>query len=286
MQPLNYTRKFLKYLTENRIIFENFIIESQNDHTVPKYWVDRLKETLYVLEKAMPSAIKFILPEKGKILNDNAYKALNDEDGIHLPYKNFVLEYPFSSGSIDSRKEYVSPNRIVFVQDFSQEYFAFVPIYHVPIKKLWIFQPFITVPKKNCIVRKHMEVNGLSGIVVAADELIPPEDYMGECRAVFEFLNALNCTNVSPQSIGKTNNGKHKKMTLPFDEYHLLTISGSRHQSTKYDGGSHASPREHLRRGHVRKLHSGVNIWVNACVVNAGTKGKITKDYIVTRPIG
>lgn len=43
-------------------------------------------------------------------------------------------------------------------------------------------------------------------------------------------------------------------------------------------GGTHASPRVHLRRGHFRTCKSGVRVWVQPCVV--GSKhGMIHKDY-------
>ena len=43
-------------------------------------------------------------------------------------------------------------------------------------------------------------------------------------------------------------------------------------------GGTHASPRVHLRRGHIRKIADGRTVWVQACVV--GSKhGMVLKDY-------
>lgn len=46
-------------------------------------------------------------------------------------------------------------------------------------------------------------------------------------------------------------------------------------------GGSHASPREHLRRGHYRTTKSGVRYFVRSTVVNEGSKGKVDKEYKV-----
>lgn len=44
-----------------------------------------------------------------------------------------------------------------------------------------------------------------------------------------------------------------------------------------------ASPREHLRRGHIRRLEDGRKFWINAAVVAAGNGGKIHKDYGIRR---
>jgi hypothetical protein len=39
---------------------------------------------------------------------------------------------------------------------------------------------------------------------------------------------------------------------------------------------THRSPREHLRRGHIRIYQSGRRIWVNSTLVNAGVGGRIS----------
>lgn len=44
-------------------------------------------------------------------------------------------------------------------------------------------------------------------------------------------------------------------------------------------GGSHASPRTHLRRGHIRQHPTAGRIWVNSCVVNPTAIGTVNKDY-------
>lgn len=47
-------------------------------------------------------------------------------------------------------------------------------------------------------------------------------------------------------------------------------------------GGTHASPRSHDRRGHWRKHPSGKQVWVKNCVVGDASKGSVFKDYIVS----
>lgn len=44
-------------------------------------------------------------------------------------------------------------------------------------------------------------------------------------------------------------------------------------------GGTHASPRLHDRRGHLRRLKSGKNVWVKAHKVGDATKGVVFHDY-------
>lgn len=46
-------------------------------------------------------------------------------------------------------------------------------------------------------------------------------------------------------------------------------------------GGTHASPRLHDRRGHLRRLKSGKNVWVKPCKVGDPSKGIVFHDYKV-----
>jgi len=77
----------------------------------------------------------------------------------------------------------------------------------------------------------------------------------------------------------KLNKSAVKRGALPFDEYHILTLDG--HTKTTGNSktfGDRRSPREHLRRGHIRRLENK-KIWINSMVVNAGNHGKIHKSY-------
>ena len=46
-------------------------------------------------------------------------------------------------------------------------------------------------------------------------------------------------------------------------------------------GGTHASPRWHERRGHWRTMKSGKKIWVKNCEVGNKALGAVFKDYII-----
>ncbi|KGJ18546.1 hypothetical protein [Paracoccus sanguinis] len=51
--------------------------------------------------------------------------------------------------------------------------------------------------------------------------------------------------------------------------------------ATPPQGGSHASPRWHIRRGHWRQLADGRRVFVRQCEVGDPTRGGIVKDYAV-----
>lgn len=107
-------------------------------------------------------------------------------------------------------------------------------------------------------------------------------DIGGEVRIVLELLEALSCKNVviDNAKIPKIGERGAANKNLPFYETKCLTIKATQKQGTGTRTGTHESPRQHLRRGHIRRLETG-NIWVNACVVGSSEKGVIKKSYNV-----
>lgn len=92
--------------------------------------------------------------------------------------------------------------------------------------------------------------------------------------AVLNFVAVTGCGNISsdiikpPSFINKKRVAKGK---VPFFETRVLMVGSDAYQTTgkrEHQGGTHARPATHLRRGHIRRLESR-NVWVNASVVNA-----------------
>jgi hypothetical protein len=52
-------------------------------------------------------------------------------------------------------------------------------------------------------------------------------------------------------------------------------------RSSELQGGTHASPRWHVRRGHWRQLADGRRVFVRACEVGEPERGGVVKDYII-----
>lgn len=67
------------------------------------------------------------------------------------------------------------------------------------------------------------------------------------------------------------NTSVHKIVILNPDSKKLSTQG--------HKGGTHASPREHIRIGHPRRYKSGKEIWIDEKTINEGKVGKITKTY-------
>lgn len=107
---------------------------------------------------------------------------------------------------------------------------------------------------------------------------------------VCRFLSALNCTNVrkiEERPSAALNKARIRRGKQPLFSTWTLSISIPKERRDSVAlGGSHASPRVHLRRGHPREYKPGLWTWVQPCAVGAKENGMIHKDYkaVVSKP--
>jgi hypothetical protein len=114
-------------------------------------------------------------------------------------------------------------------------------------------------------------------------------DVGGEVATVLELCEALTCSNVNMTTIQRASDGLNARRIrdgkLPLYETKGLVIDvpgkGKDYAFGSSEGGDRSSPRQHLRRGHIRQLASGEKIWVSSCVV--GDRGRIDKTYHVRK---
>ncbi len=102
---------------------------------------------------------------------------------------------------------------------------------------------------------------------------------------VSAFLSAFNCSNVceGERTPGeKLQRARAKRGKLPLFSFWTLALDLERHAAGEPSGGTHASPRLHLRRGHARKYTPGKWTWVQPCVVGSKKAGVVHKDYALT----
>lgn len=99
------------------------------------------------------------------------------------------------------------------------------------------------------------------------------------------FISALNCTNVQRienKPSEKLQKARVKRGKQPLFSYWTLHVDLDRDPSSSTSqGGTHAPPRLHLRRGHARQYAPGKYCWVRACAVGNGKLGMVHKDYAV-----
>lgn len=255
-------------------------------------WKRRLLSNAVSLHE---KSTKFILPDGGRIFDDVELRSLDESVTLRLPFPCIALEYHSNGlerkhdepiGLVNGVPQYESdsfvsaPKRIVYAREV--EWFILVNIaFFTKTDGLWRLMPECYIPTTNYL-KRDVSLLGRPGIVCGVrDPRAMSADYMDEVGALMAFLNVLQCSNVKIEKKQAKKEGKQVKSALPFDSYHVLTIDS--HKSVGFGCGTsfnHRSPREHLRRGHIRRLNDGRKVWVNATVVSAGKGfGVVAKDY-------
>lgn len=239
---------------------------------------------------AASSAVKFVLPDYGLLLDDDL-KGLSNTQQIRLPFENVVIEFQ-SPLKENSYTNYTTGNpanpsskRIVVAQQIIEELISVWVICYVDTHRAWAVVSFSAVIglENNAIKFGILDDRkNLSQSKKRTSDLDLFDDVKDEVRAVLELIEMLSCRNVAHESLPVRPLSKNQKRNgaLPFDEYRVLTVSNHKESEKNWRQGDHRSPREHLRRGHIRRLQMG-NVWVNSTIVNPGIGGKIEKQYRV-----
>lgn len=231
---------------------------------------------------------KFLLPDGGRLYDDPEYRALDEQQPLNLPYKNIAIEYSRKKSVVNEHGE-VSTKTILLARQ-SDDFIIVTPIIWSDKHGLWGPMPEAAIPRVGYLNRSNIIDGRTPFLIQLANDALPFSDYADECGALLCFLNVLQCKNVHTEC------SEPRKMTkaarcridaIPFDAYHILTIDTPHTKSNVgCHDSSHRSPREHLRRGHIRRLNDGRKIWVNATVVAAGKgAGVINKDYLLRGPL-
>lgn len=100
--------------------------------------------------------------------------------------------------------------------------------------------------------------------------------YAGFCAAIHGHEVTFN--EVEPDAT--KNKMRRARGKMPLFTYKVLTV-GKKKRKSAHQGGTHASPRSHLRRGYYRTSRNGVRHWVQPCMVKGETPGFVHKDYKV-----
>lgn len=250
-------------------------------------------DTIGDITNLIKSSIKFRLPDYGILtgVNCNNTKELlktTYPDGINLPYPVTALEIPFPTEDHPSNSHDVATAYILLLDQTSSDgkiKITTITRLRTVIGDYWLPQ----------YIRLHLDrftfdVYG-EPYSKAGDEAIDKygvngafQEFISVWKMVVEFLSVLSCSNVrieDTQVYSKLNKKRESKNKQPFFTYKILTIPGSKNSDVNL-GGSHASPRVHLRRGHIRRLKNK-NIWINSMVVGNKSKGMVFKDYELRR---
>ena len=291
MNPLNYLRQATACISKTLPTIAE---------TAPEY-ASKAKQLLAECAKSR----KFLLPEGGRIFDDNL-RGLPDV--LRLPFPQIVIEYRASQGESVAEQMFGEegthpvPKRVIYAQEVDG-WIDVVCICGTDDGDWYLLPWFVALKKK-----EEGEIVGDSDLSGKVSNSVPipsvvtqfflfgeigkdvpnwglraQADTNDEANTVMSLIEALSCINVTHDALParKQNKSGKRRGALPFDEYRVLTIKPSSTKDSGDSSGTGRSPREHLRRGHIRRLDDKRRVWVNACVVNPGTQGKITSDYRV-----
>jgi hypothetical protein len=80
---------------------------------------------------------------------------------------------------------------------------------------------------------------------------------------------------------GITSDRLIKKGRPPLYDWRTVIVQPIKPVKREHLGGTHASPRQHDRRGHMRMLPGGKQVWVKPCRVGDASRGTVFHDYEV-----
>lgn len=231
------------------------------------------------------AAVKFDL---GDMENANAMTDLSSCSFFDIPYPICLFQAHWKNDSDYCLFLAKKTNLLTFVDSKTNTESNDVVVWRVLVRaygKMGLTRYSLCVPKNG----------GMAGVfdqktnkfIENQDEINNAESHdiemmVGISKAV-EVFSCTNVTVIEHQPPKFINSLRTKKGKVPFFSYRTLHITGER---TEIEGdpeqkGTHASPRLHLRRGHIRRLPNGTRTWVRHCLVGDKSKGLALHDYHV-----
>lgn len=267
---------------------------------------DMLSRHISTIQSAMNTGVKFILPENGALIAD----AENQKPGLKykLPFPVCVLEYKgtktdkATAGILQWDAVTIAAEDTLRGEDgfylFSVIKTVFDEDYGGMLSGRWFPLPgMVFLPYDQACL--DIDLHGLFPYAFRMGKKYPfwavpaePTDerikeFIGnmvvDANAVINLCACLACGNVSMATVpapAALNKKREKKGKLPFFEYKMLVLKPSVEGGERH-GGTHSSPRLHLRRGHIRQYKPGQYTWVSPSVVGNKAKGLVVKDYVV-----
>jgi hypothetical protein len=253
-------------------------------HTANMYQVvaDLLKE----------DAVKFALPDGGRLFTGKHSLSPEDSDLLHLPFPVIALEYFVSSGPIhDPVQQCDAPKRICLALENSDSSLGneagifVIPSWYDNAQKIWVLpasQAFI--PKRqdhspDSLCRIDIPSFTKSDLCIQMVPLLKEEydygvqqygvnemerrgflDVIDEVNSLLCFLHALSCTNVlaresqDQKDLDKINRKRLQKGKRPFFTYKILEIVVPIERSSKQEPSGDEKKRNPPRM-HLRRGH-------------------------------
>jgi hypothetical protein len=252
---------------------------------------------------ARRDGILFALPYGGILRERKVLKAQDyDGDILRPPYPVCVFEF-VGDHNANVATENRSSKRIVVAYDLD-DYVELMVVaqrdidgrwmpptvrFQLPYNEERVFQLEPNVGLKSTArIAPFMEATCVSMLQLCNNDMARfnrnmAYDFGDELWAYLDFCRTVNENHVTFDDVepdAKLNKMRRARGKAPLFTYKTLVI-GKKKRKSRHLGGTHASPRSHLRRGYYRTSRNGVRHWVQPCMVKGETDGFVHKDYIV-----
>jgi len=276
---LNFTRLRRKAVEQ----FETYLTLKQGAAQL-----SAIKASLVILRH--PEFRSFVLPENGEIIDRNTPTRIKLET-CRMPFERCVLEWRGYCG-VPSSDRWAPSATLLAVEQLD-------PGNHLRAYPIWMTETGVWLPAIGGFSFNSdtvLEVRPDGTVFLDKWNALAPHpayrgaqdasNFIDEARVLAHFMLLCNCDNVKAERVFAPSPALVKRAlerkSLPPDEYYVLDCFLGEHEERHEIGsGHHASPRFHVRRGHVRRLPNGGLTWVKQCTVGNATLGVIRKDYRV-----
>jgi hypothetical protein len=228
--------------------------------------------------RAIPQAQHFTLPAGGRLFDDGLRGLDTDLHAIRLPYP--IVTISFADGArrtlVVAQELHEAGRNTIVVQVATD----------TGDGQGWGFFPCSAQP-----MQRHDDGSVVwqcfDAIGSRLDRAPMHEAVMAAGRSVLELVEALSCNNVAAEVVQRidpaVNARRRRQGKLPLYETRILVVKVGdvAHAIGAPLGGDRNGPREHLRRGHIRRLPDGRRTWVQCCVVGSRALGVVRKTYAV-----
>jgi hypothetical protein len=235
-------------------------------------------ETMHLDISAVQKAQHFAIPDGALLLNTKGPGILNVK--LKLPYPAITIEYYLP------KEQY---KMIVIAIEENDEIYCRLMLYSKSHGWLYIPVGLHIGPNDGMVKEGFKSSDSYAKGFEDSYKNISKEIVSFYRKAIsipiVEFLEALSCHNVYTEPLAvideKKNERRIKQGKVPLYETKILVVDTKpKEVDPNWKGGSHASPRQHLRRGHIRR-YATHNIWINNTIVGKSENGKIDKSYAV-----
>ena len=229
----------------------------------------------------------FLIPHNGDLGLEGKRSIMMGE--LRPPYPITALEFKFTNEFAEKKNYAAATIFLMDDWDNDNEFCVSMAACWLERTGTWGWSDeVVRVPKG-----LDLQVTGFDECTFSAPVLRHPlgltedNDHFRPCWAFFihiaaDFLCLLSCSNVdiaeAPISRFKREQDARKHRGR-FLVYRILDLPNKTAGGDDVSIGTHASPRFHFRRGHIRRLPTGKNCWVRMHSVGTLVNGLVAKDY-------